>query len=83
MGLLLLQPSTLPRTGVTPGCAQVYKGMYDSKPVAVKVCRQADLKGPGMRQFQQECIILQSLKSDYIVSFVGACTWKVCRLGLY
>ena len=59
-------------------CCQVYKGMYREHPVAVKVCRKANLNATAMKQFQKEVSILQHCSHANIVAFIGACTWKVC-----
>ena len=68
---------------ITQSLLQVYKGMYEGIPVAVKVCRQADLRGHSMAQFQKEVAILQGCAHANIVRFVGACTWKVCLLNTF
>ena len=59
------------------GLVQVYKGLYKDVPVAVKVCRKATLNSSAMRQFQKEVAILQNCSHENLVSFIGACTWKV------
>ena len=56
---------------------QVYKGMYRGKAVAVKVCKQADIDCQAFRQFQKEVAILQGCDHPRVVTFEGACTWKV------
>ena len=61
--------------------AQVYKGMYRGKAVAVKVCKQADINCQAFRQFQKEVAILQGCDHPRVVTFQGACTWKVCCLA--
>ena len=58
--------------------AQVYKGMYREQPVAVKVCRSANMNASAMKQFQKEVGILQHCTHSNIVAFIGACTWKAC-----
>lgn len=54
----------------------VYKGMYRERPVAVKVCRRANLSSMAMKQFEKEVCILQRCAHPNVVTFVGACTWK-------
>ena len=56
---------------------QVYKGVWQGKTVAVKVCRQQHLTTRAMRQFQSEVAILNSCSHPNVVEFVGACCWKV------
>ena len=55
--------------------------MYQEQPVAVKVCRKANLNATAMKQFQKEVGILQCCSHSNIVGFIGACTWRVYTLS--
>ena len=56
---------------------QVYRGVFKEQKVAVKVCKHKCINKRAMQQFQKEVTILYKCRHPQIVSFIGACTWKV------
>ena len=57
---------------------QVYRGVFKNQNVAVKVCKHNCVNKKAMAQFQKEVTILHNCRHPNIVSFIGACTWRVC-----
>lgn len=56
---------------------QVYLGVWKDQEVAVKLARQAPISLKNERQFQANIAMLHSLNHPNVVTFLGACCWKV------
>ena len=55
------------------GFGIVYKGKYKSQQVAIKKLRNQTPSPKDLDAFEKEIAIIASLKSNYIVEFIGAC----------
>ena len=61
---------------------QVYKGVWQDRMIAIKVCRQEHTSARAMKQFQTEVAILNGCSHKNVVEFIGACCWKVRHAAL-
>ncbi|XP_062196792.1 serine/threonine-protein kinase STY8-like [Phragmites australis] len=54
--------------------ADLYRGTYNGRDVAIKILRIANLNNPSEIEFLQEVLILRSVNHENILQFYGACT---------
>ncbi|CAI0381316.1 unnamed protein product [Linum tenue] len=52
----------------------LYKGMYCSQEVAVKVLKPERVSAEMLREFSQEVYIMRKVRHKNVVQFIGACT---------
>ncbi|KAG8378000.1 hypothetical protein BUALT_Bualt08G0092600 [Buddleja alternifolia] len=52
----------------------LYKGLFRSQDVAIKVFKAEFLNGDMQREFSQEVYILRKVRHKNVVQFIGACT---------
>ncbi|EYU17550.1 hypothetical protein MIMGU_mgv1a004130mg [Erythranthe guttata] len=52
----------------------LYKGLYRSQDVAVKVFKTEGLNGEMQQEFTQEVYILRKVRHKNVIQFIGACT---------
>ncbi|KAK6131333.1 hypothetical protein DH2020_034936 [Rehmannia glutinosa] len=52
----------------------LYKGLFRSQDVAIKVFKTESLNGDMQREFAQEVYILRKVRHKNVVQFIGACT---------
>ncbi|KAK6131342.1 hypothetical protein DH2020_034910 [Rehmannia glutinosa] len=52
----------------------LYKGLFRSQDVAIKVFKTESLNGDLQREFAQEVYILRKVQHKNVVQFIGACT---------
>ncbi|KAL6524882.1 hypothetical protein OROMI_030475 [Orobanche minor] len=52
----------------------LYKGLFHSQDVAIKILKTECLSGDMQREFAQEVYILRKVRHKNVVQFIGACT---------